>query len=256
MYSLQSPVFSESSPIASDVFVNLQNMEAALNAMMSRAVARRGFTLFTINLDHLVKLKADRRFLSAYQQADFVTADGWPIVWLLRQQGRAVERTTGADLVEPLCARAAERALPIFFIGPSFDSQRKALEILSERYPGLKIAGADTPKIDADAIERAAAALAKPIKDSGARICFVSLGAPKQELLAQALLRQCPEVGFICVGAALDFISGHMQRAPRGVQRFKLEWLWRLASDPKRLCARYAQCLLLFAAVGYRALIN
>ncbi|QGM47855.1 WecB/TagA/CpsF family glycosyltransferase [Methylocystis heyeri] len=251
MFALQSSAV-ENLVVASDISVNLPNMGSALDAMMSRARAKSGFTLFTVNLDHLVKLKRDRGFLSAYKRADFVTADGWPIVWMLRQKGGEVKRTTGADLVEPLCARAAREALPVFFVGPSYASQRKALDILTRRYPGLRIAGADTPHVRIDAIEEAAAALATSIKESGARFCFLSLGAPKQELLADALRRHCPEVGFICVGAALDFISGHMVRAPRGVQLLKLEWLWRLASDPRRLGARYAQCFQLLAAEAWR----
>ncbi len=258
MYALQSSVFSESLPVPSnsEISVNLQNMESALEIMANRAKARRGFTLFTINLDHLVKLKEDRRFRAAYSRADLVSADGWPIVWLLRQQGTLVKRTTGADLVEPLCARAAKEGLPLFFIGPSYASQRKALDILIKRYPGLAIAGADTPHVRVDRIEETAKAFAQRIKDSGARICVLSLGAPKQELLAEALLRHCPEVGFICVGAALDFISGNMVRAPRGVQMAGLEWFWRLANDPRRLTARYAQCSMLFATLAWRALAN
>jgi exopolysaccharide biosynthesis WecB/TagA/CpsF family protein len=253
MTSIQTGIYRDELPMLQDVAVNIDNIDSALDAMVNRSKAHRGYTLFTINLDHLVKLRVDRRFFAAYQRADFVTADGWPVVWLLRQQGRSVERTTGADLVEPLCARAAREALPMFFIGPSRESQVVALDILRRRYEGLQIVGSDTPLLNANYIEEAAKAFAQSIKESGARLCIISLGAPKQELLADALLRHCPEVGFLCVGAALDFISGHMVRAPRYIQQMKLEWLWRLAGDPRRLGLRYAVCLQFFAVLIWRA---
>jgi exopolysaccharide biosynthesis WecB/TagA/CpsF family protein len=77
------------------------------------------------------------------------------------------------------------------------------------------------------------------INESGARLCFVSLGAPKQEIVAAALSIRCTDVGFLCVGAALDFIAGDAMRAPVWVQRAGCEWLWRLALDPRRLALRY-----------------
>jgi exopolysaccharide biosynthesis WecB/TagA/CpsF family protein len=253
MYSVQSETYHDMSSAIQDIEVNVCNIDAALDVMISRAKSSRGYTLFTINLDHLVKLRTDRRFYAAYQRADFVTADGWPIVWALRHQNRAVERTTGADLVDPLCARAAREALPMFFIGPSHKSQRIALDILQRRHPGIVIAGANSPTVYANYIEEAAKVFAEDILKSGARICVISLGAPKQELLADALRRHCPEVGFLCVGAALDFISGEMARAPSYIQHMRLEWMWRLASDPKRLGARYLECMLLFAKLVWIA---
>lgn len=247
----RQPASEEAAP---EVQVNMVDMRGALDAVDRKASVREGFTLFTVNLDHVVKLNDshNRPFREAYERANFVTADGWPIVWLIQQQARrqapraverrSLERTTGADLLEPLCRLSAERGYPLYFIGPGPASQKAGLEVLSRRYPGLIVAGAEAPQLPAVLDDATVEALAARINATDARVCVVSLGAPKQEILADALFGKCPQVGFLCVGAALDFISGHARRAPGWVRKARLEWLWRMVGDPRRLAGRYASC--------------
>jgi exopolysaccharide biosynthesis WecB/TagA/CpsF family protein len=168
-----------------------------------------------------------------------ITADGWPIVWLANHAGRPIERICGADLVEPICGLAASEGFPVFFIGPGHSSQKTAISRLLSRFPKLKVVGAQSPNLPVSPEPERVAMLAEAITASQASICFISLGAPKQEFLADALSALCPHVGFLCVGAALDFISGHELRAPHWLQLARLEWLWRLCGDPRRLAGRY-----------------
>ncbi|MEF9605886.1 WecB/TagA/CpsF family glycosyltransferase, partial [Paracoccus sp. PXZ] len=79
------------------------------------------------------------------------------------------------------------------------------------------------------------------IRASGARLCFLALGAPRQELFAIRARDALGDVGFASIGAGLDFLSGHQRRAPQWVRRIKLEWLWRMLSNPRRLFLRYAK---------------
>ena len=233
-----------------DLKVNLASADEALGAIAARAEAGEGYTLFTANLDHLVKLRRDRRFAEAYHRADLVTADGWPIVWRMKQDGHDLKRTTGADLLEPVCRQAAEKGQPVYFVGPGAQSQALALDTLTQRLPALKIAGREAPRFAERLSEAAADEMAARIRASGARLCIVSLGAPKQELLADMLHPRCPGVGFLCFGAALDFVSGHAARAPQWMQRAGLEWGWRLMASPRRLAGRYAQCAVWFVALA------
>jgi N-acetylglucosaminyldiphosphoundecaprenol N-acetyl-beta-D-mannosaminyltransferase len=233
-----------------DLHINIANAREALAAIAERTVKRRGYTFFTANLDHVVKLGQDRRFGEAYHRADFVTADGWPIVWSLKQSGADLQRTTGADLLEPVCRQAAAQGASVYFVGPSAQSQAEALAELERRIPDLRIAGREAPRFAQRLADAEADALAERIRSSDAGLCVVSLGAPKQELLADMLHARCPEVGFLCFGAALDFISGHVARAPLWLQRAGLEWAWRLVSAPGRLGARYAACALVFAGLS------
>jgi len=240
---------------APELQVNMVNMRRTLDAVGDKARNGEGFTLFTVNLDHVVKLNQNRLFREAYERANFITADGWPIVWLIQQQQQQqagqLERTTGADLLEPLCKLAAEQGYPLYFIGPGPESQKDGLAVLGQRYPGLIVAGAEAPTLPAELDEATVEALADRVNASGARVCVVSLGAPKQEVLADALFQKCPKVGFLCVGAALDFISGHAARAPKAFQRVGMEWFWRMVSDPKRLAVRYAKCGLAMVQLGF-----
>lgn len=83
------------------------------------------------------------------------------------------------------------------------------------------------------------------IASSGARMCFIALGAPKQETFAATGRRIAPEVGFASIGAGLDFFAGTQRRAPLWMRKVALEWVWRMMSDPKRLALRYAKCGLI-----------
>ncbi len=231
-------------------------MDSAIENTLSCIRAGEGFCFYTVNLDHLVKLQSDAAFGAAYREADFISADGWPVVWLLRRQGDIVARTTGADLVEPLCASAAEAGVQVYFVGPGPEPLHDALALLQGWSPNLKIAGAESPTLAREFSDAEADAIADRLRASRAQLCFLSLGAPKQELLAQALRRRCPDVGFVCVGAALDFLSGHTARAPRLVRAVGLEWLWRVVTNPRRLGGRYAQCLAWFAVASLRSYAN
>src|SRR5947209_11141459 len=129
-----------------DLNINIANAGEALAAIAERTRKRRGYTFFTANLDHVVKLGRDRRFGEAYHRADFVTADGWPIVWSLKQAGVDLQRTTGADLLEPVCRQAASQGAPVYFVGPGPESQTLALTALRLRIPELRIAGREATR--------------------------------------------------------------------------------------------------------------
>ena len=235
----------------SGVRVNLRSSRHAIDTVLQRLRAGLGFQLFTLNLDHIAKLRQDAAFLGVYRGADLVSADGWPVVWRYRRSGVEIERTTGADLVEPLCRGAADENFPVYFLGPLPAVQARAIDVLCNQSPRLQVAGAEAPMI-ATGDERLLDEIAARINASGARLCFVALGAPKQEFVAAALAGRCSRVGFLCVGAALDFLAGDATRAPVWVQRAGCEWLWRLALDPRRLLMRYVASIyvLILMALG------
>lgn len=207
------------------------------------------FSVFTLNLDHIVKLRCNKAFRAAYDRARIVLADGFPIVLAGRLQGRKISRTTGADVIEPLCAEASRRGLPVLLFGSTFDSLAGSARYLKERHSDLTIAGAYAPPHDFDAFSVSAAEGIDFIRNSGARICFMALGAPKQEIFADRCAREIDGVSFICIGAGLDFLAGHQRRAPKAFQAIGCEWLWRMLLNPRRLARRYMECLLVFPGV-------
>lgn len=225
------------------VSVTAPERSTLLSEIETRFRQAQGFSLATLNLDHVVKLSRDVDFLTAYCQQTYVTADGNPIVWLSRLAGQEVSLIPGSELVDPLSALAAECAVPVALFGATQDALQAAAAELKRRYPTLDVVLCHAPAMGFDPKGAAAEEGISALKASGARLCFLALGAPKQEIFASRALAALPQVGFVSIGAGLDFVAGTQRRAPKLVQAVAAEWLWRLAGNPKRLFARYAACL-------------
>jgi N-acetylglucosaminyldiphosphoundecaprenol N-acetyl-beta-D-mannosaminyltransferase len=224
------------------VTINVPSITNAVASIVSAAQHGENFSVCTLNLDHVVKLQQRPDFRAAYHRAKFVTADGFPIVMLSRLLGTRIERTTGADLVEPLCREAGKHGLPIFLLGSDDYTLATTARRLAKRFKGLKVAGYYAPGSNFDPASKEADIAIGKIRASGARLCFVALGAPRQELFAARCLDELDGTGMLCIGAALDFIAGTQARAPSVAQKYGLEWAWRMLRDPRRLGPRYARC--------------
>lgn len=182
--------------------------------------------------------RADESFRSIVNSADLVTSDGMPLVFGLRWLGVGhAERVYGPELTPQLCEAAARVGVPVGFYGGTDDVMSDLLVELERRAPGLKVAYQYCPPFrpltaDEDAEQ------VRAIRESGARILFVGIGCPRQERWMSDHRDSLPLV-MVGVGAAFDFLAGHKATAPAWMQRFALEWLFRLASEPKRLGRRY-----------------
>lgn len=236
------------------VTISCPSRAALFDQMAQRLRHGQGFALATINLDHLVKLRESDAFRTAYARHELVVADGNPVVWLSRLARRPVALLPGSELIEPICAWAAQQGIAVAFCGSTAATLDKAATELRRRIPGLRIAAQIAPPMGFDPTGAEARAVLEKLRTSGAGICFLALGAPKQEILAIHGRRVAPELGFVSIGAGLDFIAGHQTRAPRLVRRLALEWLWRMLSDPKRLALRYIKCALILPGHGWAAL--
>jgi N-acetylglucosaminyldiphosphoundecaprenol N-acetyl-beta-D-mannosaminyltransferase len=199
----------------------------------------RGYVV-TPNVDHLVRYHRDPAFRAAYSDALFCVADGMPIVWASRWLGRPLRgRVTGADLLPAVCVMAASRGYSVFILGGGAGVAQRAAANLTARVPGLRVAGTHTPPqgfgADPVSVEAALDAVARARPD----ILFVGLGSPKQELWVHRYWDRLVIRMAVCCGAAVDFAAGGQTRAPAWLQRAGLEWVWRLAREPRRLWRRY-----------------
>lgn len=219
-----------------------------------RLTEARGFRLATLNLDHVVKLRNSPAFLEAYLAQSHVTADGNPIVWLSRLAGQPVELLTGSDLVIPVARLAADTGTPIALLGSSDAALAGAAEALKTACPGLEVAACLAPPMGFEPQGPQADDYVAQLKASGAGLCFIALGAPKQEIFAAHAGAALPHMGFLSIGAGLDFLSGHQTRAPRLAQRFAMEWFWRLMQNPRRFAGRYAACFAILPRLLVQAL--
>ena len=189
-------------------------------------------------VNNVISARDDASYMRVMNDADLVTPDGMPLVWGLRRLGVPVAtRVYGPDLTPLLCEAAAERGIPVGFYGGREDVLADMVAELRRRFPSLDVAYAVSPPFRAlDTDERDQ--VVDEVTNAGARILFVGLGAPKQERWIAEHRGRVPAV-MVGVGAAFDFIAGRTPQAPPRLQRMGLEWLYRLASEPRRLWRRY-----------------
>jgi N-acetylglucosaminyldiphosphoundecaprenol N-acetyl-beta-D-mannosaminyltransferase len=179
-------------------------------------------------------------YRAVVNSADLVTPDGMPLVWALRLFGVGdATQVRGTDLTVRVLQRAARERAKVGFYGSSPEVLRRVLDACERRFAGLRVVYAEAPPFRELSVEEDAAVV-QGIKASGAQILFVGLGCPKQE---RWMARHKGRVGGVMlgVGAAFDFLAGVKPEAPRWMQHAGLEWLFRLATEPRRLWRRYAQ---------------
>ena len=177
-------------------------------------------------------------FQRVMNEADLVPPDGMPLVWGLRLLGcKKATRVYGPDLTPIILERAALDGLPIGFYGGSPSVLDRFVQVMRERFPKLQVAYAYSPPFR-DLTPEEDQRVVQEIDGSGARILFVGIGNPKQEFWMAAHRGQVQAV-MVGVGAAFDFLAGAKPQAPRWMMGVGLEWLFRLATEPRRLWKRY-----------------
>jgi N-acetylglucosaminyldiphosphoundecaprenol N-acetyl-beta-D-mannosaminyltransferase len=190
------------------------------------------------SVNNVIESRDNPSFRVSMNEADLVTPDGRPLAWALRWLGiSSATQVRGTDLTDAVLRRAASEEIPVGFYGSTDGVLTALLDHAEDRWPGLKVAyrvsppfREPTPKEDEEAIEGIGA--------SGSKILFVGLGCPKQEIwMAQHHERFAGVM--LGVGAAFDFLAGNKKQAPGAMQRWGLEWLFRLATEPRRLWKRY-----------------
>ncbi|MCF6303991.1 MAG: WecB/TagA/CpsF family glycosyltransferase [Rhodobacteraceae bacterium] len=174
---------------------------------------------------------------SLHRDAAMITPDGMPLVWLGRLAGHKVGRACGADLMENIIDQGQARQIKHYFFGGAAGVAEMLANTFGKKHPNALIVGHESPPFRAFSNDENAAMISR-IKASGADIVWVGMSTPKQEFWMHSVYKSLP-VTLIGVGAAFDFHSGKVNRAPRWMQKSGLEWLHRLGSEPRRLWRRY-----------------
>jgi N-acetylglucosaminyldiphosphoundecaprenol N-acetyl-beta-D-mannosaminyltransferase len=211
-----------------------------------------------VNLDVLRQLSDSPEFRSLVEDADFLVADGMPLVWASHLQGQPLpERVAGSSLIETLPRAAAATGATVYLLGGNPGAADRAAERLRAINPTLRVAGVLCPPVGFERDERELESIEAALLQARPDIVFVGLGFPKQERLIRRLRPLLPRAWFVSCGISLSFISGDITRAPRWVQRAGLEWLHRLVQEPRRLFRRYVvQGLPFLVQVAAHALRN
>jgi N-acetylglucosaminyldiphosphoundecaprenol N-acetyl-beta-D-mannosaminyltransferase len=212
----------------------------AIHEIIALARTDGNHFVVTPNVDHLMKLQHDSEFRSLYAQASLVLPDGQPLIWAARFLGTPFKaKISGSDLFPKLCEASAGNDLRVFFLGGRPRAADICAHKLKTRFPALRVVGTYCPDFGFEKSPSENAKIIDLISAAAPHILFVALGAPKQEkwIFRHKTHYQVPVS--IGVGASLDFYSGLVKRAPVWMQKWGLEWLWRVASEPKRLWRRY-----------------
>ncbi len=190
------------------------------------------------DVNNISSARRDPAHRSLLNRAWLVTPDGMPVVWLARRAGhRSTGRVYGPDLLRSICAADQARLAHFFYGGAPGVAAALAARLRSD-HPTLKIAGTFAPPMSA-----AADLPLDPLLATDAPLIWIGLGTPKQEALMARLAAAWPAGKpapiLLGVGAAFDFLTGRVRQAPLAFQHSGLEWLWRLAHEPRRLGPRY-----------------
>jgi N-acetylglucosaminyldiphosphoundecaprenol N-acetyl-beta-D-mannosaminyltransferase len=207
------------------------------------------------NVHMLVEAGSDPSLANILNRADMVTPDGMPLVWMVQQLRKVQQdRVAGMDLMMSVCQAAAQQGLSVYFLG----SEQSVLDQMHRRlrrdFPQLKIAGMDPlPMLSVPIVVDQT--VVEMVNRSGASIVFVALGCPKQEKWMAAYHNRINAV-MLGVGGVFPVYAGLQQRAPEFIRAAGLEWLYRLAQEPRRLWKRYSKTIPPFVWLAGKQLMR
>jgi N-acetylglucosaminyldiphosphoundecaprenol N-acetyl-beta-D-mannosaminyltransferase len=221
------------------VLVDVVDYEAATAQILDAARERRPYAVTALAVHGVMTGVQDPPHNARLNSFDLVTPDGQPVrgaLNLLYQAG-LTDRVYGPTLTLKVIEQAAAEGLPIYLYGSTQPTLDRLVPALEGMFPALKIAGVEASKFRSSHPGEPAE-IAERIKSSGARIVFVGLGCPRQEVFTYAM-RPLLDMPLLAVGAAFDYHAGLLKNPPEWMQKYALEWLWRLGLEPKRLWKRY-----------------
>lgn len=198
--------------------------------------------VFTPNVDHLMSLRHDSEFRTAYAQADYRVCDSQVLLYASRFLGTPIkEKISGSDLLPVFCEHhRANDEIKIFLLGGAEGVPQKAMKNINARIGREIVVAAHSPSFGFEKNEVECEQISEMIRQSSATVLVVGVGAPKQEKWIAKHRHQLPNIKiFMGLGAAIDFEAGYKSRSPKWISDLGLEWLYRLRSEPKRLWRRY-----------------
>jgi N-acetylglucosaminyldiphosphoundecaprenol N-acetyl-beta-D-mannosaminyltransferase len=226
----------------------------ALVERVDDAIARRArLRIGVVNAAKLVRMRRDPELRHDVLSSDVVVADGVPLVWTSRLLGRRLpERVAGIDLMAEILRRGAERGYRVYCLGATDHVLGLAVDRIRADHPGVRVVGRHHGYFRLDEEPAIAAAIASAKPD----VLLVAMSSPRKE---RFLARWGDALGVpVChgVGGSFDVLAGKVRRAPVSWQRLGLEWLYRVAQEPRRLGPRYLVTNSVFCALVLSALLR
>ncbi len=215
--------------------VNWRTALTAVEQQLNAPIARR--CVIAVNPEKVIRAQSDPRLLAAMRRAVLLIPDGIGVVAAARLLGLGhMQRVPGSELMPRICELAACRGDGVYLFGASETVNKQAAAALARAYPTLRIAGRHHGYVAEPEMSR----IVEDINASGARILFLALGSPRQELWMDRHLAHTSVALCQGVGGTFDVLAGAVKRAPPLFIRLNLEWLYRLVSQPQRMLRQSA----------------
>lgn len=228
-------------------------MDDVLGICEQHIVEKNSLLLSVVNVAKLVNCRRDAELRKSVLEADIVLADGLPLVWLSKLISDPLpERLAGIDIMYGLLERASHNNYGVYFLGAEKAIIQRVVQTVKQRYSGLRIAGYR----DGYFGESESKEIAEEIRNSSADILLVAISSPKKENFLRNW-RKFMNVP-VChgVGGSFDILAGAVKRAPSWVQRYGLEWLYRLVQEPRRMWKRYLVTNTAFIKLSLKAILR
>jgi N-acetylglucosaminyldiphosphoundecaprenol N-acetyl-beta-D-mannosaminyltransferase len=220
--------------------IDCVTQKQTLDTIAASIRAGQGGWVLTPNLDILRRVTSEPETRALVDATTLRTADGMPLIWASRLKGTPLpERVTGSDLIFSLTQRAAQDGFGVYLLGGDPGVGDQAAAKLRELFPQLIIAGVESPPFGFEKDDAYMAAMRARVVAAKPDIVYVAVGFPKQERVIAHLRPAMPKAWFLGIGISFSFVTGHVQRAPKLVQKLGLEWVHRMAQEPGRLAKRY-----------------
>lgn len=225
--------------------VNLLTMETAVATVRAWVETGPARTVFVRDVASLMTAMDTPVLRALHMKADLVVPDGMPLVWIgkLRGHGARIGRVAGADLMDAVCAASLETGQSHYFYGGLPGVADEMANRLKTRFPGLVVAGTFSPPmralVETSCPTEALRAEIETIRRASPDFIWIGISSPKQEYWMMQAAPLFERGVFFGVGAAFDYHSGRIRRAPVWMRNTGLEWLYRLCSEPRRLWRRY-----------------
>ena len=230
--------------------LDMDGLIASLHRSFARGADAPGTYVAFCGAHGVVTSQAFPQVHKAHEEAWLTVADGRPLFWLGRLRGhRGIRQVPGIESIETVCRAGIAAGWSHYFIGGAPGVAEALATTMARLVPGLRVAGFECPPFRALAPDEIDAMRGR-IRQSGAQVIWVGLGAPKQELFMAEHASHLPGTVSMGVGAAFDVNVGRIKRAPRVLQLLGLEWAHRLALEPRRLWSRYAVVVPRFIAIA------
>jgi N-acetylglucosaminyldiphosphoundecaprenol N-acetyl-beta-D-mannosaminyltransferase len=206
------------------------------------------------NVHMLTEASWDARLADVLHEADLVTPDGMPLVWMIQVLKRSrQDRVAGLDLMQAVCRKAQADGIGVFFLGSEVGILAKMSTRLAQEFPNLRVLAMESLPFRPMTSEEDAAVIDR-VNNSGAGVVFLSLGCPKQEFWMAQHRGQIKAV-MVGLGGVFPVYAGIYRRAPATIRAAGLEWLYRLVQEPRRLWGRYSRTIPPFLWMALRQLI-